>query len=77
MSDNLQNCLLGRDAAILRFYPTSTFAVGEVVLYQPLDEEHPTGVWYEAKVALVRENGYVELEPVVNLQDIPESALAE
>lgn len=77
MSDNLQNCLLGRDAAILRFYPTSTFAVGEVVLYQPLDEGHPTGVWYEAKVALIRENGYVELEPVVKFQDIPESALAE
>jgi len=63
--DHLQNCLLGKDAAILRFHPTNNFAVGQVILYQPLDVGHPSEVWYQAKVARVRETGYLELEPFV------------
>jgi hypothetical protein len=66
MFDDLQNCLLGKDPAILRFHPNDTFAVGEVVLYQPLDGGHPPEVWYQAKVAVIRENGYMELEPLIN-----------
>jgi|GEM_PF-1387591 len=65
MFNDLQNCLLGKDAAILRFHPSSTFAVGKVALYQPLDGEHPSGVWYEAKIARIRDNGYMELEPMI------------
>jgi len=65
MFDNLQNCLLGQDAAILRFYPSCNLEIGEVVLYQPLDQAHPVGVWYEARVSWIRESGYVELEPLI------------
>ncbi|MES2353247.1 MAG: hypothetical protein V4568_02405 [Pseudomonadota bacterium] len=58
MSDDVQNCLLGKDVAILKFYPRAVYTAGEIVLYQPLDDGHPSEVWYQARVTQIRENGY-------------------